>query len=130
MRTTSQVRSAALYRNPRAHSSGKTGNKVIPLAAEIARLVGMVGTWPNVQTIRLAIESEAAYSEVSLTQAADLILHAARDFTIVDPQRYSFQVASLLRKSNIVNRFWFEDALWRYKEAYDRMLARLQKESA
>lgn len=90
----------------------------------------MVPTWPNLQTIRLAIESEAEYSELSQERAAALITAAACDFTLVDPQRCSFQAAALLRKSNVVNRFWFEDALWRYKAAYDRMLVYLQKESA
>lgn len=90
----------------------------------------MVPTWPNVQTIRLAIESEASYSGVTVAQAAALIVSAALNFTIVDPQHYSFQTAALLRKSNVINRFWFEDALWRYKHAYQNMLERLQRESA
>jgi hypothetical protein len=90
----------------------------------------MVETWPNVQTIRLAIESEASYSEISVSQAAALIASAALEFTVVDPQHYTFQAAALLRKSNIVNRFWFEDGLWRYKITYQNMLARLQQESA
>ena len=90
----------------------------------------MVDTWPNLQTIRLAIESEAEYSDISLANAAALIAAAACEVTIVDPERYSFQAASLLRKSNIVNRFWFEDALWRHKQTYQNMLARLQEQSA
>jgi hypothetical protein len=90
----------------------------------------MVPTWPNVQTIRLAIESEAEYSGISLESAAELIGVAARDVAIFDPQRYSFQAATLLRKSNIVNRFWFEDALWRYKDAYTNRLAQIQKDFA
>ena len=89
----------------------------------------MVASWPNIQTIRLAIESEASYSEVSESQAAALIVAAALEFTVVNPERYTFQAAALLRKSNIVNRFWFEDALWRYKDAYNNMLARLQAEA-
>jgi len=89
----------------------------------------MPATWPNVQTVRLAIEAEAAFSEVSLSQAAALIVMAANNFTPVDASQYSFQAAALLRKSNIVNRFWFEDALWRYKDAYNNMLARLQAEA-
>ena len=130
MTTTPQVSSGALYRNSGARSSGKTGPKSLTLAAEVARAVGMVPTWPNVQTIRLAIESEASYSELSISQSAALLVSAANDFTIVDPQHYNFQAATLLRKSNVVNRFWFEDALWRYKTAYQNMLARLQRESA
>ena len=90
----------------------------------------MVPTWPNVQTIRLAIESEAGYSGVSLENAAALIVTAALQVTIVNPEHYSFQAATILRKSNNVNRFWFEDALWRYKAAYLEMLARLQQECA
>ena len=82
------------------------------------------------QTIRLAIESEAEYSGISLANAAALIAAAASEFTIVHPQDYSFQAAALLRKSNIVNRFWFEDALWRCKQAYQNLLVRLQEESA
>lgn len=130
MTTTPQVRLGALYRNSQPRSSGKTGKKAIPLAAEIARAVGMVPTWPNLQTIRLAIESEAVYSRVTLAQAAALIVQAALDFSVINPEHYSFQAAALLRKSNIVNRFWFEDALWRHKQAYENLLAHLQQESA
>jgi hypothetical protein len=90
----------------------------------------MVRTWPNVQTIRLAIESEAECSKISLTNAAELLVAAGREFTVVDPERYSFQAATLLRKSNVVNRFWFEDALWRHKDAYQKMISYLQQESA
>jgi hypothetical protein len=97
------------------------------LAVQIARQLGMVRTWPNVQTIRLAIESEAEDSGVTLNQAAALIIMAAKEFTIVDAQMYSFQAATILRKSNNVNRFWFEDSLWRHKEAYQKMLFRLQQ---
>lgn len=122
---------AAIYPNSPARTSGKTGRfPHLKLAADVARQIGMVPTWPNVQTIRLAIECEAEFSEVSIANAAALIITAALDITIVDPQHYSFQAAALLRKSNIVNRFWFEDALWRYKQAYQSMLWRLQQESA
>ena len=90
----------------------------------------MVPTGANVKTIQLAIEFEAEDSGVSVQQAAALIVSAALEITIVDPQRYSFQAAALLRKSNMVNRFWFEDALWRHKAAYLNLLARVQRESA
>jgi hypothetical protein len=83
-----------------------------------------------VQTIRLAIESEAGFSHVSVSQAAELILAAVWDFTVIDASRYSFQAVALLRKSNIVNRFWFEDALWRYKAAYNKLLALKQRAEA
>jgi hypothetical protein len=138
MTTEPQVRLAEIYPKPGPQSSGKRGNisaassrsAALKLAADVARQLGMVRTWQNVQIIRLAIESEAEYSGITIPQAAALIAMAANDFTIVDPQRYSFQAAALLRKSNIVNRFWFEDALWRCKAAYDDMLVRLQRESA
>jgi hypothetical protein len=99
----------------------------LKLAADLARQVGMVRTWANVQTIRLAIEAEAEYSDVSLRNAAALIVCAAFDFTVIDPQYYDFQAATILRKSNNLNRFWFEDCLWRHKDAYQNMLIRLQQ---
>jgi len=120
----------AIYPNSYSNSSRKSVDlsaSALVLAADLARQIGMVATWPNVQTIRLAIESESHYSDVSLNQAAALIVCAANDYTVVDPQQYSFQAAALLRKSNIVNRFWFEDARWRYKNAYNRMLCALQQ---
>ena len=91
------------------------------------RQLGMVPTWPLIQTIRLAIECEAEYSDVSISNAAALIVCAASEFTVVRPEDYSFQAATILRKSNNVNRFWFEDALWRYKDAYNRLLDHLQQ---
>jgi len=138
MTTTPQVRLGAIYPNSEAVSSGKTEDcrantrpaRNLPLAASVARQCGIVPSWPNLQLIRLAIESEADYSDISLANAAALIAAAACEVTIVDPERYSFQAAALLRKSNIVNRFWFEDALWRHKQAYQNMLARLQEQSA
>jgi len=125
---------ATAFHNSRPRSSGKSrlsppSSVALKLAADLARTLGMVASWPNIQTIRLAIESEASYSEVSESQAAALIVAAALEFTVVNPERYTFQAAALLRKSNIVNRFWFEDALWRYKDAYNNMLARLQAEA-
>ena len=90
----------------------------------------MVPTGANVKTIQLAIEFEAEDSGVSVQQAAALIVSAALEFTIVHAEDYSFQAAALLRKSNMVDRFWFEDARWRYKAAYQNLLARVQRESA
>lgn len=87
----------------------------------------MVRSWPNLQTIRLAIESEADYSHLTIVEAAKVISTAALEFTIIEPERYSFQAAHLLRKSNVVNRFWFEDALWRYKPTYERLIAALRE---
>src|ERR1700723_1261703 len=100
----------AIYPNPDERSSGKIGPDCLVLAAAIARQVGLPETWPNVQTIKLAIQSEALKSDVHIVRAAGVILEAAKEITIVNPERYSFQAAGVLRKSNIVNRFWFEDA--------------------
>jgi hypothetical protein len=134
MSTQAMATQQAASHNPAVRSSGKVGKnsasriprRALVLAADLARQIGMVPSWPNVEIIRMAIESEADYSGVTIGQAAALILQAANDFTSVDPQHYSFQAAALLRKSNIVNRFWFEDALWREKYAYLNMLARLK----
>lgn len=130
MDTTPQVRLGALYRNSGAHSSGKTGESSLTLAAEIARVVGMVPTWPNVQTIRLAIESEAEFSEISIAQAASLIAQAALEFTspgggLYTPPDWRDQVRAF--KANRVDRFWFEDSRWRMKSIYGMLLARLEE---
>jgi hypothetical protein len=121
---------SAASHNSAVRSSEKVGrNSALPLAGQIARQLGMPESWPNVQAIKLAILAEAGYSDISIAQAAALIVSAAHDFTIVRPDRYNFQAAALLRKSNVINRFWFEDSLWRYKDAYHQLLHRLQQGS-
>lgn len=79
----------------------------------------MVPTWPNVQTIRLAIESEAELLSVPIHHAAEVILQAAKEFSRADG--YScpaeWQRREIFRE-NSVDRFWFEDARWRSKAAY------------
>ena len=89
------------------------------LAKEVARSLGMPEMWDNLQTIRMAIESEARFSRVSLEQAANVILKAAQEPTL-DPQfacpaewerRENFRL-------NMVDRFWFVDMRWRAKFAY------------
>jgi hypothetical protein len=80
----------------------------------------MVSTWPNVQTVRIAIESEARYSRISLTDAANMILEAAQEWT---PAGNGYDCPSPLdhadaRRANTINRFWFEDARWRGKGSY------------
>jgi len=93
----------------------------LTLAAQIARKVGMVPTWPNVQTIRLAIECEAAYSEVSAKEAAEVIARAARELSC-DPNAGYVPTPTWLERElarrNRIDRFWFEDALWRRKPSY------------
>jgi hypothetical protein len=92
----------------------------------------MVPTWPNVQTIRLAIESEAECSEVSLSQAAGLIITAAQEISrwgelYVPPSRWEERQ---LQRQNDIDRFWFEDSRWRTKHSYFRLLERLRASSA
>ena len=89
----------------------------------------MVSTWANLQTIRLAIESEAAYSDITVAQAAALITTAAMEFTgpggnLYRPPDWRDQVRAF--KANRIDRFWFEDSRWRMKSSYDRLLARLE----
>lgn len=123
MTTTPQVRFDALYRNSGAHSSGKTGKKSLTLAAEIARSVGMVRTWPNVQTIRLAIESEAEDRGIAIERAAALISHAAAEITpfpLYTPA--SDWNVRQIQRLNDIDRFWFEDARWRAKASYWKLI--------
>lgn len=132
----------AAFHNSRLVSSEKSEeNSVLPvdspralalkLAADLARQVGMVRTWPNLQTIRLAIESEAEQSEVSLNQAAALIAMAAQErsrgpmYSCLS----SWEERELARV-NVVDRFWFEDARWRSKSAYAAFLNRLNEAEA
>lgn len=99
----------------------------LKLAADLARQVGMVRTWPNLQTIRLAIESEAEQSEVSLNQAAALIAMAAQEQTCHPQYRcLSGWEERELARVNTIDRFWFEDARWRSKGIYIITLARLE----
>lgn len=87
----------------------------------------MVRTWPNVQTIRLAIESEAEYSEISVAQAAALIVQAAQEVSH-GPQYSCLSTweRHLLLKKNDIDRFWFEDSRWRMKAGYWQWLERLR----
>lgn len=102
--------------NPSQRSSRK---RAIPLAARVARELGLVPTWPTLQTIRLAIESEAALSSVSLNKAAELLVRAGKEWTSCSifhcPSDWEKREISRL---NTVDRFWFEDARWRSKIAY------------
>lgn len=131
---TPQVCLGAIYPKPAARASGKKGRfPHLKLAADLARQLGMVPSWPNLQIIRLAIESEAEYSEITIPQAAALIAQAAVEFTspcgsVYRPPDWRDEVRAF--KANRVDRFWFEDARWRTKAIYDTMLARLQRESA
>lgn len=97
------------------------------LAARLALRVGMVRTWPNIETIRLAIESEALMSGVSLDEAADVILKAAQEGTPIPWHRPpSDWVVRTISRQNDIDRFWFEDARWRGKDAYAEFQQRLE----
>lgn len=139
MSTKSHVCLGAQYRNPDARSSGKAVNPransrratSVQLAAHIARSVGMVRTWANLQTIRIAIESEAEYSDISISQSAALITSAAHELN--SGPSYSCLSSweqTQLRKQNDVDRFWFEDARWRMKSSYWNLLERLREGAA
>lgn len=91
----------------------------------------MVPTWANVQTIRLALESEAAHSQIDAKQAAALIVTAAQEITPAPGGLYSpvseWEKRQSQRKNDI-DRFWFEDARWRMKASYWKLLERLKTE--
>jgi DnaA N-terminal domain len=89
------------------------------LAAQMALRLGMTRTWANVQTIRLAIESEASFSSVTHAEAAAIMLKAAREMTrqpLYDcPTQWECRE---IARANTVDRFWFEDVRWRMKGSY------------
>jgi hypothetical protein len=99
----------------------------LKLAAELARQLGMTRTWPNLQTIRLAIESEADYSGISIRQAAAVIAMAANYQSGCYDVCPSSLDQYLAVKDNTIDRFWFEDSRWRNKGAYIVFMARLQE---
>ena len=91
----------------------------LKLAVEVARSLGMPETWANLQTIRISIECEANFSGVSLEDAANVILKAAKQPT--RGPEYSCPAEWELRdisRLNLIDRFWFEDMRWRAKIAY------------
>lgn len=113
--------------NPASRSTGKSlpaglgacRNLPLKLAVVLAGRIGMVLTWPNIQTVRIAIESEAQYSSVSPTEAANVILAAAQQSSHLPqyaPPR-EWEKREVFRE-NTIDRFWFEDARWRTKFVY------------
>jgi hypothetical protein len=80
-----------------------------------------------VETIRLAILTEARSSEVSLADAAMIIAAAAQEFSVAPPDQYSYYQRARISRTNVIDRFWFEDALWRDKECYQRWLAKVEE---
>jgi hypothetical protein len=108
--------------NPSARSSGK---RAIPLAAKVARELGVIPTWPNLQTIRLALESEATHYKATFAEIGEMFIRAGKEWT--DPPIYhcpSQWERREISRVNTVDRFWFEDARWRYKLAYAEFLER------
>lgn len=90
----------------------------LPLAKKVARELGLVPTWPNLQVIRLAIDSEAAFSGAPAAEVALMLIRAANEFTIHRREQYSYALQSRIAKTNSVDRFWFEDHRWRDKQAH------------
>lgn len=111
---------ASVFHNSTARSSGKSGkNSTLVLAAKMALRLGMVDTWPNLQTIRKAIESESRFSGISVVEACELILLCA--FYVVRLPLYRVPFGWEMRevaRANTVDRFWFEDSRWRMKPPY------------
>jgi hypothetical protein len=113
--------------NPGRRTSGK---RALPLAAKVADELGLVPTWPNLQTIRLAIESEAKLSRAALAEVVEMFVRAGNEWT--GGPRYSplsdWEQRELSRL-NSVDRFWFEDARWRAKFAYQEFREQRRKAS-
>lgn len=80
----------------------------------MARELGLVPTWPNLQIIRLAIETEARYSRVALELAAHVIACSAKEITY--PSQYFS--AWELSVANTIDASWFANARWRIKGSY------------
>ncbi len=92
----------------------------------------MVPTGANVKTIQLAIEFEAEDSGVSVQQAAALIVTAAQEITPALGNSYTPPTEGEKRQAarkNDIDRFWFEDARWRMKASYWKLLELLQAEA-
>lgn len=99
----------------------------IQFAAHLARQLGIVRTWSNLQTIRLAIESEADLLDISVAEAASVILEAARERSLGPILRPASEWEHReIYRENSVDRFWFEDARWRTKNSYMEFCAELR----
>lgn len=92
----------------------------LQLATKIARTLGLPPTWPNLRTIEIALISETAFSSIALQEAADLLIQCARTFRATERH--------MLRYFPI-NRFWFEDGVWRETFAYTEARAERQSKS-
>lgn len=114
--------------NTCARSSGKVGRfPGLTLAGVLAKHLGVVDSWPTVQIIRLAILREASLSQVSVAEAAEVILQAAKEITPRPVYRCpsEWELREIYRL-NSIDRFWFEDARWRNKDVYLEFRSRLQ----
>jgi|SRR5690348_6417028 len=114
----------AASHNPALRSSGKRGNRALPLAAKVARELGIVPTWPNLQTIRVALENEARRFRATVDEIAELFIRAGNEYS--ELPRYIFTSdwkQRVISRANTIDRFWFEDARWRYKSAYQEFVA-------
>lgn len=117
--------------NPAQRSSGKRVKRAIPLAAKVARELGLVPTWPTLQIVRLAIESESRRFGVQVREIAELFIRAGNEYTELPrfscPPEWRRRMVS---RANTVDRFWFEDARWRYKLAYQEFVSAREREHA
>jgi hypothetical protein len=102
--------------------------KRMQAALRIARSVGLPATWPNLRTIEAALVCESEFSSISLPEAAEAILKAAREQT----HRPAYRIAAdwearEIFRLNVIDRFWFEDGRWREKYAYAEFLSEVRQ---
>jgi hypothetical protein len=81
-------------------------------ALRIARRLGVVPTFPTLRVIEAAVEAEADFLAVSIDEAEELIVLGSRDLHFRGTP-----------KQQSLNRFFFEDALWRDSYVYRNFLA-------
>lgn len=121
---------SAASHNPALRSSGKNVRfSALPLAAKVARELAVVPSWPNLQIIRLAIESAAHSCHATLAETAEMLIRAGKEWT-ARPQYHcpsEWEIREIERL-NTIDRFWFEDARWRGKVAYERFYERLRQD--
>jgi hypothetical protein len=118
---------SAIYPNTELTSSRKNRpSSALELARTVPRKLNLLPTWPLLQTIKLAIQTEARTSQVSLKEAAEVLLAAAQEFTYVGIDT-RFEARVLLLKVNMVDIFWFIDSRWKHKSVYQQFRIDLAK---
>ena len=114
--------------NPGARASGK---RAFPLAAKVARRLRLVPTWPTLEAIHLAIESEAKHFRVSFDEIAEMFVRAGNEWSRLPEYQFAseWQRREIFRL-NQLDRFWFDDSRWRAKLAYQEFAAEHREQSA